>query len=157
MFRFANYLRYVCLAAQRAPVAAVIYTGICFLMPWAMQFVLHPSDMVRFVRLFISWPSATVLVGEVAALGGLLGLGLLQLSALVAIYRRSQLPVPLWPTVALVVIGFAANGGWWIYSGFFDLGGALCGLAPLASSWLCEGKALDFAFRPSGQPAEYGG
>jgi hypothetical protein len=157
MFRFANYLKSVCLAAQRAPVAAIIYGGICFLVPWATQFVLHPSDMVRFVRLFTAWPSATALYGEFAALGMLAGLGLIQLAALVALYRRGQLPVPVWPTVALVCIGIGANGGWWVYRGFFDMQGALAGLAPMAVSFLCEGKAREIAFRPSWQGYGYGG
>jgi hypothetical protein len=148
MFRLANYVKEVCLSAQRAPLAALAYTVICFLFPWAMQFVFHPSDTVRFVRLFIAWPTATVLLGEGVAVVALISLFVMQLGALIALYRRGQLPVPIWPTVALVCIGIGANGGWWVYEGFFDLPGALCGLAPMAASFLCEGRARAMGFRP---------
>ena len=64
MFRTANYLKSVCVAAQRAPGATLVYTAVCFLIPWVVQCVEHPSDAVRVVRLATPWPGATRLMGE---------------------------------------------------------------------------------------------
>jgi hypothetical protein len=155
MFRFANYLKSICVAAQRAPLATLAYTAVCFVVPWAVQCIEHPGDAVRFVRLATPWPAATRLMGEGVALVALAGLGLVMLGALVALYRRGQLAVPVWPTVALVCVGIGANSGWWVYEGFFDLPGCICGLAPMALSFLCELKAMEIAFQP-GASGGYG-
>jgi hypothetical protein len=125
------------------------------LFPVAVVSVYHPSDAVGF-QLWLqgfavphSMTTRALNAGELAAFVGLGVLGLVQYQLVVFIYRRTQFFVQFWP-LALFLVGFIANGLWWLKTGYFDPGGAMAGLTPVLAAIICHGVCerlgADFVF-----------
>jgi hypothetical protein len=148
LFRASTYIGALVTAILRAPGATGVIALVSWLVPFSVQFVLHPSDLIHFVRLIAPWPNVTLMYGELAAIAVLVALALIMLWAVVLFYRAAGIPIPLWPLIAFGMIALIGNSGWWVGRGFFDVSGALAGLAPTALLYFCETKALLIAFRP---------
>jgi hypothetical protein len=144
----------------RAGVLTWILVAIWLMYPFAVQTVIHPGDAVGFqwiqgfqVSRYLT--SQALVAGEITALIVLAGLSLLQLGVLVLIYRRVQFAFSIW-LLALLLIGFVANGIWWLRTGYFDLAGALAGLTPLVlvvgCEAACEKLGMDFVFGKGQRP-----
>ena len=131
------------------------------LYPVAVVTVFHPADAVGFqlwLQGFVvpnTMTDRALYAGEAAALLALAVLSLVQWVIITLIYHRSQFFVQLWP-LALFLIGFIANGVWWLRTGYFDPLGALAGLTPLVAAVACHGVCerlgAAFVFGPGEKP-----
>ena len=127
-------------AVAQAGAVAWVLAGACVLVPFSVQFVLHPADMARLIRFVGHLTAMSAEDGEIAAVFTL-GFAIVVIyRALVAFHRRSGIAVALWPVAGIA--GFFANLGWWYGCGFFDPVGALAGFAPLAAVNFAERIAM---------------
>jgi len=117
--------------------------------PFALQTVVHPSDVMRLQSALQGLPrpssftSQQLAVGFIEAVVALAVFVLIQLVATVMFYRRAQVmgaaiatPV-LWP-LAAILPGILGNAAWYVATGYFDLGGCLIGFGSLVLTVLCE-------------------
>ena len=152
-------------AARLARGLAASIAALWFLLPWIVQLVLHPADVMRLQHRLAgeSIPSdfsaQQLFAGEVAAWLTLAALVLLMLGLLTVLYHRLQFAVTLWP-VAAIALGLIGNLVWAYALGFYDLQGIAAGLVPavLTAIWqrIAEGWAQDFVFGRGNRPSFLG-
>lgn len=157
----ARYLGGLLEAWRASGVFGYLLVAVWLLYPVAIVTVFHPSDAVGFqlwLQGFVvphTMTSRALTAGEAVALVALLALSLLQLGIVTLIYRRAKFFARLWP-LATFLVGFIANGIWWLRTGHFDPWGALAGLTPLVAAIVCQGvcESLggDFVFGPGEKP-----
>ena len=157
----ARYLGGLQEAWQASGVFGYLLVAVWLLFPVAVVTVFHPSDAVGFqlwLQGFVvphTMTSRALNAGEAAALLVLVALGLLQLGIVTLIYRRAGFYVQLWP-LATFIVGFLANGIWWLRTGYFDPWGALAGLTPVVAAVVCHGVCErlggNFVFGPGAKP-----
>jgi hypothetical protein len=146
-------------AVARAGWRAVLLLPGWFALPFVMQSLLHPLDVVKLDHLLHGFPlphtalarQLTVAFAETAVV--LAAICLWQLVVTVAFYRKAQIfgvraaTPPLYPMAALLVGGFG-NLGWFIGTGSFDSVGFVIGLTSAALTigieMLCEQLGRDF-------------
>jgi hypothetical protein len=158
---FGLYLRSLPIAYRRAGILKWLLMGGWLLYPVIVQTLLHASDAAGLAyylgghyipRVF---GSGDFIRGVILTLVVLALLTWAQLTLVVLFYRRTSLPIPLWP-VAFFLVGAIANSVWWFEKGFFDLEGALAGMIPVVvmvgSQKLCERLGHDFVFGGGRRP-----
>lgn len=138
--RIGFYLGQLTLAWRRSPGAIVAIAAICVLLSFAMRAVLDPLEVVRLHRLLGHGPDWPAGFGEIVAFAAVGVLALTLYGTLIGFYRRIAGVVPLWP--AILIIGGVGNTLWWYSWQFFDVAGALCGVAPMAIVIFTEQRAM---------------
>jgi hypothetical protein len=133
-----------------------------FLVPVLGQTIMHPTDAAGFWYWLNSqqslrfYSSHEVVRGEFTAVLALGAVIFVYLVVVTLFYRKTQVPVALWPVAALLV-GVIGNAGWWFGTGYWDNTGALAGFFPAAlaglSSLVCERLGANFVFGSSNRPA----
>jgi hypothetical protein len=149
------------IACKRAGGVASVIAAVWFVIPFAVQTVLHPSDGAGLVYWLQgygvphSFSFATLIKSEIATLAALAVLSAVLFVALAMLYERAKFFVTLSP-VAGISLGVVGNLVWWIETGHFDVAGALTGLAPLALTVIgeavAEQLAADAVFGPGNRP-----
>ena len=144
-------------AITRCPVMVSMLVATWFLFPFAAMSLIFPSDVVEFQDWMQGQPirryftSQALTSGFVTALVVLAVMGIVQLNLTTLIYRKVQRFATFWP-LAIVLIGFVANGIWWLRTGYFDPLGAMIGFTPFLSAVLwqmvCEKLGGRFVFGP---------
>ena len=147
----------------RGLVASIVI--VWFLIPWTVQFVAHPDDVIRLQRRLEGetipnlFTSQQLVAGRIGACVVLAALVLLLLGLLTVLYHRLQFAVTLWP-VALIVLGLIGNTLWGQALGFVDKPGIVAGLVPAALTLVwqhaAEGWAQDFVFGRGNRPQHPG-
>lgn len=151
----SRWLGSVTEAARLARILAASIAALWCALPFTLQFMLHPGDVIRLQRWFEGQPIPTefsaqqLFTGEITACLILAGLVLLLLGLLTVLYHQLQFAVTLWP-VAAISLGLIGNFWWLLGLGFYDLQGIAAGLVPavLTAFWqrAAEGWAQDFIF-----------
>jgi hypothetical protein len=130
------------------------------LYPVAVATIFHPTDAVGFqawlqgmdIPRYVSHQA--VGVGLLEALIALVILFVFHLVIVTLIYRRTQIKVHFWP-LALVLVGVVANGFWYLFTGHWDVAGALAGASPaflaIGAHGVCERLGERFVFGPEPQ------
>jgi len=149
-------------AARLTPGMATSIAATWLLLPFTVQMVLHPGDVIRLQHRLAgeSIPSdfgaQQIFAGELAAWLTLAALVLLLLGLLTVMYHRLQFAVTLWP-IAGLGLGVIGNLLWAHAIGFYDLQGMAAGLVPavLTALWqrIAEGWAQDFVFGRGNRPS----
>ena len=163
---YAMQLQVAYARAMRSPGPYIVAIGWA-LFPFAVQTVLHPSDVIRLQavmqgldkpHLFTHQQLTSGLVQAVFALAVLV---LVQLCGTTLFYRRVQMSVDggrqvavptLWP-LALFLTGILGNAAWLIGTGQFDATGCLVGMSSVVlavgAEWVVEGLGRRFVFGPA--------
>ncbi|MGE4046475.1 MAG: hypothetical protein AB7F35_16575 [Acetobacteraceae bacterium] len=131
--------------------------------PFVLQTLLHPGDVINLHYVMQGEAKRATLTAQQTAVGFvetvfvIAVLLLVQLVGTVLFYRRAQvhgarIATPmLWPAAALLP-GVIGNALWFVFTGEFDMGGSLIGLAPMALTFgaerLCEKLGRDFVLGP---------
>jgi hypothetical protein len=110
--------------------------------PTAVVSILHPGDIIGFnawlqgLEIPQSMTTGMLIMGVLLALLYVAVLSLLQLVLVVMVYRRARFYTELFPVTILVACLGAAI--WWIWTGYFDLLGALTWAVVIATTVACE-------------------
>jgi hypothetical protein len=165
MNAIARYLGGLLDAWQASGVLGYLLVAVWLLYPVAVVTVFHPSDAVGFqlwLEGFVvphAMSGQALFAGGAAAVLALAVLSLFQFVLVTLVYRRAGFYVQLWP-LATFLVGFIANGIWWLRTGYFDPAGAIAGLTPLVAAVVCHGVCErlggNFVFGPN-KPQYQGG
>lgn len=148
-------------AIRLAPGFAFGILAVWFLVPWTVQFMLHPDDVIRLQHWVAGetipsdFTTHQFVAGEIAACITLVALVLLLLGVLTVFYHRLQFAVTVWPLAGLI-FGVVGNLLWEHYLRFIDQQGIAAGLVPAALTLIwqraAEGWAQDFVFGRGNRP-----
>lgn len=156
-----RWLRSVRESGQLAKGPVLLISGVWLVVPFVLQMVLHPSDVIRLLHYLQGeaipsiFSGQELFAGEFFAAVTLAVLALLLLVALTVFYRRTQFAVALYP-LAAISVGVICNFVWGYGFHFFDPAGSLVGLFPAALTVILQGwierQAQDFIFGPGNRP-----
>jgi hypothetical protein len=158
------YAGQVHVAAARAGVAGWVVAINWLTFPFALQTVVHPVDALRLQYRLQGQPLPQVFTVQQIVAGcieAMIALGVIVLLTLVCtvlFYRKAkmegaQIASPaLWPLAAFIA-GILGNGGWFYWTGAFDIGGCLVGLSSAAltvgGELFCNKLGREFVFGPA--------
>lgn len=156
-----RYLVRPCEMIWRAGALGYLLVVIWFLYPFAVQSIVHPTDVAG-LQLYIQdlpikgYISVKAMVaGEITAVCFLAVLALGNFVLLLFIYRELQCAFSAW-VLALVLVGGLGNLAWGIYFGFFDIIGIVAGVFPtvvmVVQQYLFEHLSQDFVFGKGVRP-----
>jgi hypothetical protein len=160
MEKKAEYLGKLVELWSASGVFGPLFLLICAAFPYAVVGMYYPSDVLEFHASLqgMTMPQTVTLgmktIGIVYAFLYLVALSLLQLIILVMIFHRAMFFIPLYPVS--IAVAMISNAIWWLWTGYFDLFGALAAFSVMGITVMCHSICLkmgaDFIFGTDNRP-----